>query len=272
MLQSWLSCLSTGFCAAACLARSLPLGLRCRAGASSHSRAWQSAGAPARGGGGSDAGAGWPAESQLGLIYEAVPRRDGFNSALKCGPSRTTDPSPGLSNISQAPAWAARHFMSCVSASRACRSGIWSGVVPLGACSVSVWVRRAEQGGGDSGDEDNFGKRGWGRHRGSTVPRDFQPPPRAWLASGHTSEGSPPVTSVRLPWSPCFLSGTASALSLKAVVALGKKTPTTSSPYCFLLPRPLPLNRRCVCLLEQRSPGSHGAGHRAQSRKPARLC
>lgn len=43
--------------------------------------------------------------SVLRLIYEAVPKKDGFDPGLEGWPEPRAHPSPGLSDNSQAPAW-----------------------------------------------------------------------------------------------------------------------------------------------------------------------
>ena len=165
VLKPLLRHLSHGTSAGHPLAWGAPLGLFFT---SWSSRSWQSPAGP-RGPEHSDEEAGgWPdggwwlagLMSVFGLIYEAFPRKDGFNSALEVWPE------PYCRSIS----WAVKHFtgarLSCrqftgrVSALWSCCSGVLSHVVPTrGPCGVSVWICRHEGGSGEGGGVSREGRK-----------------------------------------------------------------------------------------------------------------
>lgn len=134
---------------------------------------------PGRRGGGQALGGG--ADSVLGLIYAAVARKDGFNSALQVWPE------PCCRSIS----WAVRHFTgACLGRETLCklglclavpppgRSGVVMGWAPLGPSGVSV----CPCGGGGGGErrrrnklegmrKGSSSKRGRARHRRESPSR-----------------------------------------------------------------------------------------------------
>lgn len=101
--------------------------------------------------------------SLLRLIYEAVPKKDGFDPALEGWPEPHAHPSPGLSDNSQAPAG-----QETVYKPRLCLVALAAGVALYlwGARCASVCICRGEgrQWGGGGLLEK------MGCHRKSTVP------------------------------------------------------------------------------------------------------
>lgn len=115
-LNSLLSCVSHGFCAGAPPLLQVFLRLTVQGwGLPTHSSPKQSP-AESRGRYGWRV-AGWVCEGwSMTLFLE----RKASILPWNCGLSHVADISPGLSNISQAPAWAKRQFISCVSALQSC--------------------------------------------------------------------------------------------------------------------------------------------------------